>query len=89
VPPSEREPRRGSLLAVFMAGMVFLALFVLLLCLALPVATVLIGGAGMVLLIFLFSAFHYFVWGWWLGPVIQESEREAERKKAEEDANRE
>jgi hypothetical protein len=49
-----------------------LVLLVLSLGQLLPVLV--IGG-----LIFLVTGFHYLVWGWWLGPMIQ---REAEEDEA-------
>ncbi len=67
---------RGSwlsiLLATLLLGVVGLVLLVLSLGQLLPVLV--IGG-----LIFLVTAFHYLVWGWWLGPMIH---REAEDEEA-------
>jgi hypothetical protein len=67
-------PPRGSWLSIVLTGFVLMlaaiVLFVLSLGQLLPILV--IGG-----LIFLATAFHYLVWGWWLGKMIQ---REAEEE---------
>jgi len=78
---SDEKPRAWhSVLAAFLlvvvAAVCFVGLFVLTLgTIGLAVA---VGGG-----IFLLVAFHYFVWGWWLGPAIQ---RDVEAEEADEAA---
>jgi hypothetical protein len=86
-PPQFRdEPEsksRGGLLIWALGGMFALLLFVVLVVVTmgqiLPV--LLLGGA-----IFGFAAFHYLVWGWWLGGRIR-AEVEAEEHRGEPPKN--
>jgi hypothetical protein len=59
------------MLMFLLAGAIAVVLFVLSLGQLLPVLV--IGGV-----IFLVTAFHYLVWGWWLGKMIQQEAREEE-----------
>jgi hypothetical protein len=77
-PPQKSEaPQRGSwlglLLMALVVGAIGVVLFVLSLGQLLPILVM--GG-----LIFLVTAFHYVVWGWWLGRMI---EREAQEEELE------
>ncbi len=76
-PVAPQRSDRGSWLSIFLtmllAGFVAAALFVLSLGQLLPILV--IGG-----LIFLVTAFHYLIWGWWLGKMIR---REAEEDELE------
>jgi hypothetical protein len=73
------QKARGSFIAVFMA--IALAMAV---CIGLYFLTA--GVFGPVLLIgggvFALAAFHYVVWGWWLGRIIRE-EAQADQDAAE------
>jgi hypothetical protein len=74
-PQKTERPQRGSWLALLLmfllAGAVGVVLFVLSLGQLLPILVM--GG-----LIFLVTAFHYVVWGWWLGKMIEREAREEE-----------
>jgi hypothetical protein len=74
-PANLSRGQRGSWLSLFLAallaGAVGLMLLVISLGQLLPV--VVIGG-----LIFLATAFHYVVWGWWLGKMIQQESQDEE-----------
>jgi hypothetical protein len=75
--PAEPRPRGGWLsiiLTIVFLGIGGVVLFVLSLGQLLPVLVI---GA----LIFLVTGFHYLVWGWWLGKMIQQ---EAESEDAEQ-----
>lgn len=78
VAPTEPTNRQGSWLSVLLACGAGV-----LICVALVFLT--LGHFGPVVLIgaavFAFGAFHYVVWGWWLGRIIR---REVEAE--EEDA---
>jgi len=74
----EPAPRRGSCLSFFLAAALAVvataALYAISLGTFLPV--LIIGG-----LIVFITAFHYFVWGWWLGRMIErEAQEEAEHE---------
>ncbi|MBW3598351.1 MAG: hypothetical protein KY475_13900 [Planctomycetes bacterium] len=74
--PPEKIPRRSSWLSIFLAMLLLLIVGLVLLVLSLGqlLPVLVIGG-----LIFLVTGFHYLVWGWWLGRMI---EREAENEEA-------
>ncbi len=61
---------RGAWLAIFLALAAFAGAYVALVFLSLGFLAplVVIGG-----LVFLFTAFHYLVWGWWLGRVVRQA----------------
>ena len=50
-----------------------------------PLAGVVLGIIGLVLFLAALAAFHYVVWGWWLGGVIR-AEVEADERAEEEQA---
>ncbi len=80
-------PLRGrSSLPLVMAGGGLLLGIAVLAVLAAPIAGVMLGVIGVVLLLTALAAFHYVVWGWWLGGAIRE-EVEAEER-AEQEAER-
>lgn len=74
-PDPEGAPRRGSYLSLLLAAVlalgVFLGLFFLTLGAIGPM--VIIGGG-----VFALAAFHYIVWGWWLGRLIRDEADEKE-----------
>jgi hypothetical protein len=75
--------RSKSSLSIVLAGGALLLGIAVLIVLMGPVAPVLIGAIGMVLLLAGLAAFHYVVWGWWLGSVIRsevEADEEAKRQ---------
>ena len=84
-PPSSRQVQKGSSLSTFLVAMLVIATTFGLLFLTLGFFryVVLIGGA-----IFALVAFHYFVWGWWLGGVIQQEVEAEERQQREDEARR-
>lgn len=64
----ESAPRRGSYLSLLLAAMLALAVFLGLFFLTLgAVGPMVVIGGG----VFALAAFHYVVWGWWLGRVIR------------------
>ena len=65
-----RTSRRGAWLAIFLTFAVLVGAYLALVFLSLGFLAplVVIGG-----LVFLFTAFHYLVWGWWLGRVIRQA----------------
>src|SRR5438034_1105835 len=71
VPPAAVKPS-GSLLSIFLAGVGALVLAAILGFLMIPVAGVALGAAALVFVLVALAAFHYIVWGWWLGGVIRE-----------------
>jgi hypothetical protein len=77
-PPELPEKPRGSWLSIALAGMLGVVALIVLSFLTLgqmlPVAV--IGG-----LIFAFVGFHYVVWGWWLGKLIQQAGEEEDEEK--------
>jgi protein-S-isoprenylcysteine O-methyltransferase Ste14 len=79
MPPPEPTPQRGSWLSVVLASMLLLVVCTLLFFLTL-------GGFGWVMVaggcVFAFAAFHYLVWGWWLGRVIREDVEAEDRDAA-------
>ena len=76
-PPKPPEPRqaRGSWLSIAVAITICMAAYTGLTFLTLgffgPV--LIIGGV-----VFAIVAFHYVVWGWWLGSVIREASDESD-----------
>jgi hypothetical protein len=68
---------RGSWLSLFLAALLAGAVGAVLLVLSLGqlLPVIVIGGV-----IFLATAFHYLVWGWWLGKMIQQEAAEDERE---------
>lgn len=76
-PTSGSAPKnRGCLsivLALFLAVLLFAALYMVTSG-AVRVAAIVAG------VIFLFAAFHYFVWGWWLSGLIRQQVEEEERE---------
>lgn len=69
--PQFEQPQkaRGSFLAVFLAIALVLAACICLYFLTAGVfGPVLLIGGG----VFALAAFHYVVWGWWLGRIIRE-----------------
>jgi hypothetical protein len=75
--PAPSPAPRGGWLSIILTGFVLalaaIVLFVLSLGQLLPILV--IGG-----LVFLATAFHYLVWGWWLGKMIHREAEEEERK---------
>lgn len=69
---SDRHSWLSIVLTVLVAGFLAAALFVLSLGQLLPILA--IGS-----LFFLATAFHYLVWGWWLGKMIRREAEEDER----------
>ena len=89
LPDDDSSPatrRSKSSLSIILAGGALLLGVAVLAVLAAPLAGVVLGIIGLVLLLAALAAFHYVVWGWWLGGVIR-SEVEADER-AEEEANR-
>lgn len=72
-PSSEPPAKRGNLLVILLAMTTGLAVYVILSFLTLnffgPV--LLVGGVLMLIV-----AFHYFVWGWWLGRLVRQAEED-------------
>ncbi len=84
--PERPQPQqsRGSFMAIVMAGGVGLMLLAVLIFLAAPLAPVVMAAVGFVFFFAAMAAFHYVVWGWWLGDVIRDevaAEEEAERER--------
>lgn len=71
------------MLSIFLAGGVGLLCVAVLLFLAAPVGGVVLSMLALGVLLAAFCAFHYVVWGWWLGDVIR-GEVAAEEKAEEE-----
>lgn len=68
--PGDSSPQRSSVATIVV--MASLGLFVLV---VLVVLTIVFSGGIFVLVgIFLFAAFHYFVWGWWLSKLIRQED---------------
>jgi len=80
--PSPAGNRKSSLSIVLAGGALLLGIGVLSM-LAAPVAGVMLGVIAMVLLLAGLAAFHYVVWGWWLGGAIR-ADVEAEERAEEE-----
>jgi hypothetical protein len=76
-PAAPEKPQRGSWLSIFLTAFLLLGVGAVLLVLSLGQLLPILAIGG---LIFLATAFHYLVWGWWLGAMIQ---REAEEEDAE------
>ena len=83
--PQRPEPQqsRGSFMAIVMAGGIGLMFLAVLIFLAAPLAPVVMAAAGFVFLFAALAAFHYVVWGWWLGDVIREEVAAEEEAAAE------
>jgi len=80
--PDPSPPQGSSVLSIIFMGS--LALFVLV---GLVLLTIVFNGAIFVLAgIFLFAAFHYLIWGWWLSKMIRR-EDEPGRHDESGDAN--
>lgn len=84
MPPPEPRPARKSWLSIVLASVVGLLLFGGLLLMTANVAVAVAGAAIVCLLAFGFAAFHYLVWGWWLGDMIRR-EAEGDQESAEQD----
>jgi hypothetical protein len=86
-PPLRPQPgqtkQSGSLLGIFLAGVGALILAAVLGFLMIPVAGVALGAAALVFVLVALAAFHYVVWGWWLGGVIRDDVEAEERAEAE------
>ena len=54
-----------------------------------PVAGVALAAVVLVFVLAPLAAFHYVVWGWWLGDVIREDVEAEERAEAEQARTRE
>jgi hypothetical protein len=82
-PPTEEPPKPGAWVSILLAAVVGLivvtGLFVLMLQIGGPlaIACVLVLGIGGVI-----AAFHYLLWGHWLGRTIREEVEAEERQRA-------
>ena len=66
-PPDDSSPQSNSIATIVVMASIGLFLLV-----GLVLLTIIFNGAIFVLAgIFLFAAFHYFVWGWWLSKMIR------------------
>ncbi len=74
-PPEPPEKPRGSWLSITLAALLGVAALIVLSFLTLGqlLPVVVIGG-----LIFAVIGFHYFVWGWWLGKLIEQASEDEE-----------
>ena len=61
----------GSMLSIFLAGGVGLLCIAVLLFLAAPLGGVVLSMVALAALLAAFCAFHYVIWGWWMGGVIR------------------
>ena len=84
--PGPPQAARGSIIGIVLAGGFGLMLMAVLLFLAAPLAPVVLAAGGFVFFLAAMAAFHYVVWGWWLGGVI--GDEVAAEDKAEADAER-
>jgi hypothetical protein len=84
-PASEPKKPSGSLLGIFLAGVGAMVLACILGFLMIPVAGVALASGALVFVLVGLAAFHYVVWGWWLGGVIREDVEAEERAEAEEE----
>ena len=82
--PSEPAKPRGGPLALILAGMLALVVFAGLFVLLAQIAVALVAGFVLILLA---AAFHYLVWGRWIGESIRR-EVEAEDEQSRADADR-
>jgi hypothetical protein len=72
MPPPELEKPNKSLSSIIFFSFLALAALV-----GIALLSVLWVGAAIVLGgIFLFAAFHYLVWGWWLGQMIHDEQQD-------------
>ena len=85
--PPEPPPARKSWLSIVLASVVGVLLFVALLLLTAGAAVAVAGAVIVGLLACGFAAFHYLVWGWWLGDMIRR-EAEEDQESAEQDGGR-
>jgi len=76
------KPSKSSFSIILAGGALLLGIAVLSVLMA-PVGAVLFAIIGLVLFLTGLAAFHYVVWGWWLGGVIR-AEVEADEKSEEE-----
>jgi hypothetical protein len=83
---SPGSKRAKSSFSIILAGGALLLGIGVLSVLMAPVGAVLFAVIGLVLFLTGLAAFHYVVWGWWLGGVIR-AEVEADEQ-AEEEAKR-
>ena len=74
-PPSEAPSSQYGCLSLLLAFLSLLGIFILLVFLTTGVFA---PVALIALVIFSVVAFHYCVWGWWLGRMIVEEEAEEE-----------
>jgi len=80
-PPQPRSVQTdntlGSWIAIVLMALICIAIYVVLTFLTLGVfgPVLIVGG-----ILFGIVAFHYFVWGWWLGRVIREASDEEEEE---------
>jgi hypothetical protein len=84
--PERPEPpqSRGSFVIIMLAGGLGLMFLAVLIFLAAPLAPVVMAAVGFVFFFAALAAFHYVIWGWWLGDAIREevaAEEEAERER--------
>ena len=77
--PEPTERRRGSLLAIILAGLGFLGALAGFFLIAIPMQQFALPAIGILLLFGLVGLFHYVVWGWWLSPMIHDEVKEDER----------
>jgi hypothetical protein len=82
---SELKKTSGSLLSIFLAGVGAMVLASILGFLMIPVAGVALASGALVFVLVGLAAFHYVVWGWWLGGVIRVDVEAEERAEAEEE----
>jgi hypothetical protein len=73
-PPPPRANWLGILLALAAGLGAFVALLFLTFGQALPIF---VFGAG----VFVLAVGHYFIWGWWLGPLIRREVESDERQR--------
>ena len=70
---------RGSWLAIVLAACLAFVVFATLFVLTLQISGLVTLAAAV---LFLFGGFHYFVWGWWLGPLIHQDVAAEEQTEA-------
>ena len=76
-PTGDSAPKNRGCLSIVLALLLAVFLFAALYMItsgAVRVAAIVAG------VIFLFAAFHYFVWGWWLSGLIRRQVEEEERE---------
>jgi len=74
---AQSENKLGSWIAIFLVAMLCVASYVVLTFLTLGVfgPVLIVGG-----ILFGIVAFHYCVWGWWLGKVVREASDDEEEE---------